>query len=269
MSLRRYAVMGHPVEHSLSPMIHQHFARQLGIDLVYERILGEDAGFEQQVLDFFQSDGRGLNITLPFKERAFAMATVASERARKARSANTLWWQDGALHADNTDGAGLVRDLGRYRPLVNQSLLILGAGGAARGIIAPLLAAEVASVTLMNRDPRRAQALQADFPDIRTAAWLQTAGELVFDLIINATSSSLTGEPLLLTRELGHYKAFCYDLSYDLDNATPFVASARAQDCPAVDGLGMLVEQAAEAFAIWHGIQPDAREALASLFHRH
>lgn len=253
----RYAVVGRPISHSLSPSIHQQFAQQLGISLVYERIEGDALQFEQQVRDFFEAGGKGLNITLPFKERAFALADACTRRCHQAKAANTLWMQDGLLHADNTDGEGLVNDLSRHGALAHKRLLVLGAGGAARGIIGPLLDADIASLVLVNRDISKAAALKRDFPSIQIKTFDLLCPENVFDLIINATSASLTGNPLPLPDFLWQGKPFCYDLSYAKTGPTAFVASARKHGCPATDGLGMLVEQAAEAFKIWHGIKPD------------
>ncbi|MGQ3891490.1 shikimate dehydrogenase [Legionella sp. CNM-4043-24] len=258
----RCAVIGRPISHSLSPAIHQQFAGQFGMELVYERIEGHEQGFEQQVRDFFAAGGKGLNITLPFKERAFAMAGLQTPRCRKARAANTLWMENGRLHADNTDGAGLVNDLSRYVALQGRHLLVLGAGGAARGIIGPLLEAGISRLSLTNRDPVKAQALQQDFPVIHLAAFAKPEPA---DLIINATSAGVTGQALQLPEHLWASRPFCYDLSYSKTGSTPFVDSAKRHGCQAMDGLGMLIEQAAAAFYIWHGKKPDtdlARERL-------
>lgn len=256
-------VVGNPVAHSLSPQIHQQFASQAGIQLFYEKILGDEAAFELQVADFFDRGGRGLNITLPFKPRAFAMAAIVTERCAQAKAANTLWQQDGQLHADNTDGIGLVRDLSRYIDLNTKTVLLLGAGGAARGVIAPLLSAGVTRLTLANRTMDNARALLSDFPQINCLAMDELND--VYDVIINATSASLAGEQLILPSGIWRNKPLCYDLAYRLYEPTPFVAYAAGQGCKAVDGLGMLVEQAAEAFAIWHGFIPETNSVLHHL----
>jgi len=250
----RYAVIGQPISHSLSPIIHQQFAAQFGIALTYDRIEGDENRFDDQVIAFFKAGGQGLNITLPFKERAFAMAEVSTKRCQQAKAANTLWMQNGRLHADNTDGVGLMNDLNRYVSLDNKYVIILGAGGAARGIIGPLLDAKIANLTVINRDQSKALALQQDFPSIQIATWETLART---DLLINATSAGLSGKPLAIPDRLWQSKPVCYDLSYAKTGATAFVAMAKQQGCIALNGLGMLIEQAAEAFKIWHGIKPD------------
>ena len=256
----RFAVMGNPVSHSLSPLIHQEFAQQFGINLCYEKILGEICGFEAQVMDFFGSVGRGLNITLPFKERAFAMNLIKTPRCLVAKAVNTLWFQADTLHGDNTDGVGLIRDLNRYVDLSEKTILLLGAGGAARGVLAPLLAT-AASVTIVNRTNERARALLTDFPTASLGSW-DKLEHRSYDVIINATSASLNDNALQLPTYLLQTKPFCYDLAYSKDTATPFVNWARTLGCEAMDGLGMLVEQAAESFYIWHGIMPDTKPVL-------
>ena len=256
-------VVGNPVTHSLSPLIHQYFASQAKIQLVYDKIQGDNASFESQVSDFFDRGGRGLNITLPFKPRAFAMAAVLTERCSQAKAANTLWQHAGQLHADNTDGIGLVRDLAHYVDLNNKTILLLGAGGAARGVIGPLLSAGVANLTLANRTLENTRALLTDFPQINGLAMDELDGS--FDVIINATSASLAGEQLILPAGIWNKKPLCYDLAYRLRELTLFVSYASGQGCVAVDGLGMLVEQAAEAFAIWHGFIPETKSVLEHL----
>lgn len=255
-----YAVMGYPVAHSLSPMIHQLFAKQTGLFLTYEKIQIDLLGFEQQVTHFFSQGGKGLNITLPCKERAYALANHATPRCVTAKAANTLWYAADGLHADNTDGIGLLRDLARYMNLAGKRILILGAGGAARGIMAPLLEAKPAQLTLANRTPGKAQALCDDFPASVSCELSALTG--TFDLIINATSASLSGQRLALPTTIIKPTTVCYDLAYSLKEPTPFVAWAQSQGVVAVDGLRMLIEQAAEAFSIWHGVMPDVNLLL-------
>lgn len=256
----RYAVMGNPVDHSLSPIIHQLFAKQTGCSLTYEKIQIDLSCFEEQVTQFFDQGGKGLNITLPCKERAYAMANHATARCVTAKAANTLWHAAGGLHADNTDGIGLLRDLAHHIDLAGKKILVLGAGGAARGILAPLLTAAPAQLTIANRTPEKAQALCRDFSQTTYCGWSELAGE--FDLIINATSASLSDQPLVLPTTIITPTTVCYDLAYQINKPTPFVAWARSQGAVAVDGLGVLVEQAAEAFAIWHGVKPDVAPVL-------
>ena len=260
----RYAVMGHPVAKSLSPVIHQGFAHQTGEILHYEKILIDLAHFEQQVTEFFSQGGKGLNITLPCKVRAFAMSAKATPRCEQARAANTLWMHSGQLHADNTDGVGFLRDISRYVTLVGRRILILGAGGAARGILGPLLDASPAQLTIANRTLEKAQALQKEFLSIDVCA-LDALENKPYDVIINATSKSLDDASVILPTALMLAKPFCYDLAYQNNGTTAFVAWARNVGCQAEDGLGMLVEQAAEAFYIWHKMRPDTAEVLKHL----
>lgn len=252
-----FAVIGSPISHSLSPIIHQLFAKQMGFSLTYEKIKAYESEFESVVTNFFATGGKGLNITLPFKQHAFEMAKVRTKRCEKAKAANTLWMLDGALHADTTDGIGLIRDLARHITLDAKKVLILGAGGAARGIIEPLLGANIAELMVANRTKTRVNALQIDFPRIMACALANLNSS--FDLIINATSASLVNSDFTLPSSILTPKTYCYDLVYNLDEPTPFVNWARQHGCMATDGLGMLIEQAAEAFSIWHGVMPDTQ----------
>jgi shikimate dehydrogenase len=254
---KRFMVMGAPIAHSLSPMIHAQFAAQTGRDVVYETCLLDRVHFEQQVRDFFAAGGMGLNITSPGKERAFAMADVKTPRCAVARAANTLWMnQVGQLCADNTDGVGLVRDLHHHGiNLVNARILVLGAGGAARGILPALLDEHPRYVAIANRTASRAEALIQSLGSTKLSYRPLDAVTGSYDLILNATStsrglsagSSLSGEP------------FCYDLNYNTSGSTAFVTWASKAGFRAVDGLGMLVQQAAEAFYVWHGVRPETR----------
>lgn len=261
--LFRCAVIGKPIAHSWSPFIHQRFAEQVKLALRYEKILGSDLDFEQQVRAFFAHQGRGLNVTLPFKQRAFHLAAKASAACIKAGAANTLWLEAGELWADNTDGLGLVRDLERHLSLAECRILILGAGGAARGIIHPLLDCLPACLVVANRSRPPLTQLAADIPSIQCVELAELSGE--FDLIINATSAGVAAEPLVLPRQLMLNRPFCYDLTYQQQGATPFVLYAQQHGAQAVDGLGMLVEQAAESFVLWHGQRPEPLEVLAEL----
>lgn len=255
-----FAVMGNPVAHSLSPFIHQRFAEQTAIQLTYRKIQVTDTDFEFQVNSFFAEAGKGLNITLPFKERAYQMAIIQMPRCQQAKAANTLWVSEGRLYADNTDGTGLINDLRNYLDLVGKKVLILGAGGAARGIVGPLLTANIAQLTVANRTEEKLRQLIADFPAINYANLNNIQGN--YDLIINATSASLTETNLYLPTSILRKDTLCYDLTYNIKINTPFVAWALAAGASAVDGLGMLVEQAAEAFFIWHGVKPTDTNAV-------
>lgn len=243
----RYAVMGNPIAHSLSPMIHQQFAREVGVCIKYERILVE-SHFQKQVRLFFQQGGLGLNITAPFKEQAFEMSEVHTARCQRAGSANTLWMKEGVLYADNTDGIGLCRVLG---DVSGARILILGAGGAARGII-PALQDKDADVTLANRTYQNAQRLSLVFDNICVIPFDEEASD--FDFVINTTGRDLQFEAL--PRAWLAQKPYCYDLTYHQEENTPFMYWAKRHGCEAADGFSMLVEQAREAFAIWHGILP-------------
>ncbi|PWY56635.1 shikimate dehydrogenase [Legionella qingyii] len=260
---QRFAVIGNPIAHSLSPIIHQYFAKQVKVQLTYEKIKADDSTFEQQVSDFFTLDGKGLNVTLPFKQRAFAMAQQCSLRCTKAGAANTLWMEANQLHADNTDGVGFIRDLHRYIAVENKRVLILGAGGAARGIVYPILEHHPAELVIANRTLAKAEEFQRAFPQTKCLSLHEVEGP--FELVINATSASLAGEFVALPAECMSAKPFCYDLSYKQNDITAFVQYARGLGCEAVDGLGMLVEQAAESFFIWHGIMPETEEVLTLL----
>jgi shikimate dehydrogenase len=261
--LQCFAVMGNPIAHSLSPLIHTRFAQQAGLELRYDKIEVAKECFESEVSSFFAQGGKGLNITLPFKQRAFAMAARCTPRCQQAKAANTLWMSGKKLHADNTDGIGLIRDLSNYQQIAGKRVLLLGAGGAARGIIAPLLAAQVAQLIVVNRSEERAEALQADFAQIECCRLSELQGS--YDLIINATSASLTEERLSLPQSVLEAIPFCYDLAYSKEGTTSFVQWAHERGLDAVDGLGMLVEQAAEAFFIWHGLRPDTASVLSEL----
>jgi shikimate dehydrogenase len=260
------AVIGNPIAHSLSPLIHQTFAKDSKIDLDYKKIKCQTATINQQVNYFFQAKGRGLNITQPFKTMAFNLATRVTSRSMVAQAANTLWWCNTELCADNTDGVGFLRDLTRYINPTGKRILLLGAGGAAQGIIDPLLKS-VKTLTLANRTLIKAQLLKYQFPAINCTDFASLYYYAPFDIIINATSASLNNQAITLPVSVWQARPFCYDLTYNLVNSTPFVNNAHQQQCLAVDGLGMLIEQAAESFFIWHGIRPDVTRLL-TMFNR-
>jgi shikimate dehydrogenase len=267
----RYAVFGQPVSHSLSPRIHRLFAEQTGEQLTYEALDVTPGHFARAVADFFEGGGSGLNITVPHKLSAFALAGRSSERARLAGAVNTLWSEaDGrVLVGDNTDGAGLVRDLTANLglPVRAQRVLILGAGGATRGILAPLLALRPDTLGIANRTPDTARTLAAQFSQIGPVRAM-AAGELAgtrWDLILNATSASLSGELPQLDAKILDAECLCYDLAYG-QRPTPFMAWAAAHGAArSVSGLGMLIEQAAEAFFQWRGRRPDTAPVRALL----
>lgn len=272
-SVDQYAVVGHPVAHSLSPFIHSLFARQTGQSLVYRLMDVAPEQFIERVREFFATGGRGVNITVPHKTRAMTLASELTERARLAGAVNTLAARhDGTLLGDNTDGAGLVQDLSVNLgvQLKQRDILLIGAGGAARGVIAPLLAREPRRIAIANRTAERAAALAAVFAGLGAVegGGFGALGGQAFDLIINATSASLTGElPAVPAAAFGP-DTFCYDMAYGRGD-TPFVRWARELGCRhAVPGWGMLVEQAAESFRLWRGVRPLTAPVLAALIGR-
>ena len=269
----QYGVVGHPVAHSLSPFIHGLFARETGQQMSYRLYDVRPEQFAAQTQAFFEQGGRGLNVTLPHKIAAVEVAHDLTTRAAHAAAVNTLArGEDGRILGDNTDGAGLVRDLCDNHGIVvtNQRLLIVGAGGATRGVLAPLLGLEPTVAVIANRTPERAAALAAAFADLGTTQGVgfEDVGDEPFDLVINATSASLSGEiPPLPAAAIGA-GTICYDLAYG-KAATAFVEWARGRGCAqALQGWGMLVEQAAESFLVWRGIRPSTARVLAVLRER-
>jgi shikimate dehydrogenase len=268
----QYGVFGHPVGHSLSPFIHGVFARDSAQQMTYRAYDVVPEEFTERVHGFFAEGGRGLNITLPHKVAAVEVAQELTARAAHAAAVNTLARQDDAILGDNTDGVGLVHDLCDNLGLIitQRRLLILGAGGATRGVLAPLLGLEPAIVVIANRTAERAEALAAAFADLGVTQGVGFAyvGDTPFDLIINATSASLSGEiPPIPPGAIGP-QTVCYDLAYGR-SAMAFVRWAQQAGCArAVQGLGMLVEQAAESFRLWRGVRPHTAEVLAVLKER-
>jgi len=269
----RYAVIGNPVAHSRSPDIHAAFARQTGQDLVYGRILAPVEGFAAAVDAFRAEGGLGLNVTIPFKRDAFAYAGQRTPRAEAAGAVNTLRFDPDALAlGDNTDGAGLVRDL-RHNlgvRLEGARVLVAGAGGATQGVVLPLLQAGVRELVIANRTVEKAVALAARFGPVapggavRGSGFAPLAGQS-FDVIVNATAASIAGEALPLPEGLCASGCTAYDMMYGKDE-TPFLAWARGQGAATrSDGLGMLVEQAAESFHLWRGVRPDTAPVLRML----
>ena len=256
-----YAVFGHPIAHSKSPLIHERFAAQTGQALHYEAILAPTDGFADAIAAFRARGGRGANITVPFKLEAFALADRRSARADAAGAANTLIFGDDGIFADNTDGAGLVRDLAFLDcPLAGRRVLLLGAGGAARGVLLPLLSEEPATLVVANRTVSRAHELisgrEAGATHLSACGFADWVGE-GFDVVINATSSSLADEAPPLPQGIYASDGLAYDMMYGRDE-TRFLKVARSLGAArTVDGLGMLVEQAAESFFLWRGVHPD------------
>jgi shikimate dehydrogenase len=269
VSIDRYAVIGNPVAHSKSPLIHASFAQATGQELTYERLQAPRDDFVATVDRFVSEGGKGLNVTIPFKLEAFALARERSTRAASAGACNTLAWRGDHWYGDNTDGAGLLRDLIHNvgATIAAHDVLVLGAGGAARGILQPLLCEAPRRVVIANRTSSRAAELTAAFAGmgpLSAIAPTALAGQR-FDVVINATSIGLGSE---VPRDLwpsGLFApgALAYDLVY-ADSTTPFVAWATEQGAAkTADGLGMLIEQAAESFALWRGVRPQTAPVFA------
>jgi len=261
-----YAVFGNPIAHSKSPLIHAEFARQTGQDIRYSALLAPLDGFRAAVLAFRDDGGRGANVTVPFKEEAWALATRRSERAELAGAVNTLKFDGGEILGDNTDGAGLVRDLmGNLAvQLAGRRILLMGAGGAARGVVLPLLEQAPAALYIANRTADKAVALAAQFSgrgEVAGGGYAGLPGS--FDVVVNATAASLSGDLPPLPAVVFARNALAYDMMYGRD--TPFLAFARAAGARAADGLGMLVEQAAESFLLWRGVRPQTGPVIAML----
>lgn len=263
-----YCVMGNPVAHSKSPRIHQAFASQTGQTLDYQAVLVPENEFAEALEAFRRQGGKGVNVTLPFKESAWEAATARTERAERAGAVNTIWFENATVHGDNTDGIGLVRDLRDNLgcSLQGRDILVLGAGGAVRGIIDPLFDAGVASIMLANRTVTRAQRIAerfADRGDIHAVSYPALVGS--YSVIINGTSLSLQNEIPPLPDDALAVGGVAYDMMYQ-PTATSFMrwAAGRGAGMTA-DGLGMLVEQAAESFYIWRGVRPETAPVIAEL----
>ena len=269
----QYGVIGHPVAHSWSPFIHGMFARQTAEHLVYRLHDVPAEGFRDYALEFFSRGGRGLNVTVPHKVAAADLANALTPRAERAGAVNTLMLKrDNRLLGDNTDGAGLVHDLrdNLSVDLANKRVLIVGAGGATRGVVAPLLVLRPAELVVANRTAERARAFVADFADLGAVrgGGFEDIGDHAFDVVINATSASLSGEVPAIPSTVIQPETVCYDMAYGRSE-TSFLKWARAQGCSrALQGWGMLVEQAAESFQLWRGVRPQTGPVLSALRER-
>jgi shikimate dehydrogenase len=269
----RYAVVGNPVAHSKSPFIHAEFARQTVQDVSYGRILAPLDRFPETVHDFRAQGGKGLNVTLPFKPEAFALAQERSERANDAGAANVLKFEGSTIFGDNTDGVGLVRDISHNLSfeIAGCALLVMGAGGAAQGTLGPLLRARPRLLIVANRTLEKAERLVAQFAataaavesELSASSYAALAGRQ-FDLVVNATSASLKDTVPDLPDAIFARDALAYDMMYG--KSTPFLELAIGQGAgSAVDGIGMLVEQAAESFLLWRGVRPDTQPVIEAL----
>ena len=269
----RYAVIGNPVEHSKSPLIHQSFARQTGQDIEYDRVLAPLQGFAETLAGLCASGYRGANVTVPFKFEACRLARRLSERAKAAGAVNTLLLDGDEILGENTDGVGLVRDIEHNlgHGLAGKRVLLIGAGGAAEGVLFPLLERQPALLTIVNRSVDKAQAMvkkaaaavEVSGTELHAAAF-DALADRQFDIVVNATSAGLSDAPLPLPPAIFGSDALAYDMMYGRE--TPFMAFARREGAATVaDGLGMLVEQAAEAFYLWRGVRPQTAPIIAQL----
>jgi len=264
-----YAVIGNPIEHSKSPDIHTMFARQTGQDMAYSRLLGSLDDFAGSVKNFTDKGGVGLNVTVPFKEQAFNLCNELSERAQMAGAVNTLILKDENIIGDNTDGTGLVRDLGcnHLFSFSGARILLLGAGGASRGVLRPVLDEQPASLLIANRTPSKAHdlaALAVDLGNVQGCSFEELKGQQ-FDLIINGTAAGLNGEVPPIPDDCLAEGGWTYDMMYSTE-PTAFVKWGKAHGAAkALDGLGMLVEQAAESFRLWRGVTPDTEAVIRIL----
>ena len=266
-----YAVIGHPIEHSKSPLIHAAFAKEAGIDLDYTRVLAPLDGFDATVRDLMARGFGGANVTVPFKFEAFALCDVLSEQALAAKAVNTLTFKQGQILGDNTDGVGLLADITQNLAvsLTGKQVLLMGAGGAAYGVVLPLLKAG-AVVTVANRTLKKAEELAQTFNQMAgactdlcakvRASTYEGLRQQAFDVIVNATSAGLTDALPPITHENFAKDALAYDMMYGKE--TLFMQTARACGAQVADGLGMLVEQAAEAFWLWHHVRPQTAPVI-------
>jgi shikimate dehydrogenase len=268
--IKKYAVMGNPVSHSLSPQIHHFFGEQCGIRLEYRAILVETGRFKSAVRQFIDEAGNGLNITVPFKQEAWQLADLRSNRAELAGAANTLMFEEnGNIFGDNTDGVGILRDITNNlgRPVADAKVLVIGAGGAVRGVLGPLLDDGPSLLHIVNRTASKARELETVFGEFGpcTSGGLDDIGDAPYDIIINGTAASLQGKIPGLPASIFTDQSLAYDMMYGREQ-TPFLVWAGENGSGLCsDGLGMLVEQAAESFYIWHGVRPETKPVIQAL----
>ena len=263
----KYCVFGNPIKQSRSPYIHQSFAKITNQSLHYDKCFVELGGFSEAVYDFIAQKGKGANVTAPFKEQAMAMCDELTEHAKLSGAVNTLTFKNGKIYGDTTDGVGLVNDLLANNVCIkNSRLLLLGAGGASKGVVLPLLNQKPQSLTIANRTVSKAEAIVEQYLDQPLSACsFDEANEQEFDIIINATSAGLTGNGIPIAEKLITPNCVCYDMTYGKE-LTPFLHKAQELNAKKViDGLGMLVGQAAESFNIWRGVKPSVDLVLDEL----
>lgn len=265
----QYAVIGNPIAHSKSPMIHEAFARQTGQNMRYERILASLDGFEATIRELIKQGYKGVNVTVPFKFEAFVLADARTARAMDAGAANTLIFNEQGIVADNTDGAGIVRDIEKnlQLPLTGKRVLLLGAGGAAEGVLHPILACKPSLLTIVNRSMDKALAMVKKAEATKALSVTTLSGcefndlqGQEFDVVINATSAGLTDTALPIPNTIFAKGCLAYDMMYGRE--TPFMQQARTNGAIVADGLGMLIEQAAEAFYVWRGVRPETKPVI-------
>ncbi len=266
----RYGVIGHPITHSLSPKIHQAFAEQLNIQLQYDAIDIKPSEFEQQLTELKQQGYCGFNITVPFKEMAYQLSSQKSTYADIAQAVNTIYFEDQTVVGDNTDGIGFLRDLtiNQQFSLLNKRILLLGAGGAARSILLPFIESCGAHIHIANRTVEKADKLakQCSNQAVISISDFEQIPNENFDLVINATSYSITNDQNNFPQHIFLNNHFFYDLVYNLKSVTPFLQLAKQHGAKKlIDGLGMLIEQAAESFFIWHQIRPETKHMIETL----
>ena len=263
----KYAVIGNPIAHSKSPLIHEAFAKQTGQDISYERILAPLDGFEATVRDLIAKGYQGANVTVPFKFEAFKLCEALNDLAKAAGAVNTMVFDRDEIQGANTDGAGLVTDIVKNFAYILQGkrLLLLGAGGAAQGVILPLLEKQPESLIVANRTIAKAEAMVSKQVKSKVLPLARTFDGLVgqFDIIINATSTGLTDTALPIPNTIFAKGCLAYDMMYGRE--TPFMKQARENGAQVADGLGMLVEQAAEAFYIWRGVRPETQSVIQQI----
>jgi shikimate dehydrogenase len=263
----QYRVYGNPIKQSKSPFIHQQFAKQTAQNISYQSELVALGQFEQTVKQFMLEGGKGANVTAPYKEEAMAICDHLSERAKLAGAVNTLSFVDGEIYGDTTDGDGLVNDLlNNHIVLANKRVLLLGAGGAAKGVVLPLLEQNIAHLTIANRTVAKAQTIIDQYPTYSVSACsFDEASNAHFDIIINATSAGLNGQKLPISDDLVNENSICYDMTY-AKTLTPFLTMASNNQAKVIiDGLGMLVGQAAVSFNIWRKVKPTTDQVLTAL----
>lgn len=263
----QYLVYGNPIKQSKSPTIHMTFAQECQQNMNYERQLAEINSFENEVKSFIQRGGKGANVTAPFKEQAMAMCDELTEHAKFSGAVNTLTFKNGKIYGDTTDGVGLVADLLAHNIcLENSRILLLGAGGASKGVVLPLLNQKPLSLTIANRTVSKAEDIVKQYVEQPiTACSFDEASDQQFDIIINATSAGLSGNGLPISESLITTETVCYDMTYG-KTLTPFLQKATELNAKMIiDGLGMLVGQAAESFYIWRGVRPSKESLLTAL----